>query len=198
MQGLRITTQRAQIEISSKRAQLIIERPKPRMRIRTRRAQMNVERRAPQFSINREQLRQNRSGQKLQLPIDIGWEGVQHADLTRIGNNAARHGGNATGVEAIADISHERSRRRSHSATQQTPSAMPDTRQQIEWDMGYYDVKWEPHELIVEWDMTGQGPVITFNPHSVEIKLSRYPSVKITYDADYFERQHHKKFDKKI
>jgi hypothetical protein len=68
---------------------------------------------------------------------------------------------------------------------------------QVEWDMGYRNVSWTPHEMQINWEM--ERPKISVNPHSIEIKLSRYPMLKITFNPEYFEMQRkRKKVDQKI
>jgi hypothetical protein len=195
MQGLSITTQRAQIEIRTKRAELIIERPRPRMNIRVRRARMTVNRRMPTFRVNWEQIRAE-SGltPMVRHAIEAGNEGARQATKA-IGEIADR--GNrmmdSTGLDVIAAISKERSQRKPEGEFNVAP--MPRNLPKVEWDAGEFSIDWEPHEMMVEWDMP--KPSIRFNPHTVEIKISRYPLVKITFDPSFFEKKI-KKYDKDI
>jgi hypothetical protein len=196
MQGISITTQRAQLDIRTKRAELIIERPRPRMNVRTRRARMTINRRMPTFKVNWEQVRAE-SGlvPSIRFAIENGQFGSQQGwqAVGEIAQNGDRMM-DSTGLDVIADISRERSRRQRPEG-EFNVAPMPRNLPQVEWDHGEFSVEWEPYELEVTWDMP--KPQIRFNPHTVEIKLSRYPLVKITYDPEFFEKRI-KKLDKKI
>lgn len=199
MQGISITTQRAQIQIRTERAQVQIDRPRPRMNIRTRRARMHVEHRSPQFRISKTPMVvHNGASALLRGAYESHAPGIQQATRGgRFATSQGQGGGHSDGsLQEMKEFTSEQVQKAA-SAPSSRPSVVQQMRQQIEWDMGYRDVTWEPFEMVIEWDMDVR-PSIKVKPHSIEIKLSRYPSVKVNINAEYYERLDKRKYDKRI
>lgn len=204
MQGISITTQRAQIQIRTERAQVQIERARPRMNIRTRKARMNVERRSPQFRISRQLRVDSATAQALQRAYEnytssgrkTAPQGISPSVSSQGSHEHAAHGSDGN-LQDMREYASEQAQRSTAKAAARRPSAVQTIQQQIEWDMGYSDITWEPFEMVIDWDMDIR-PKVSVIPHSIEIKLSRYPSVKVNINAEYYERLDRRKFEKKI
>ena len=201
MQGISITTQRAKMEIHTERAQVNIQRHRPRMRVSTRKARMIINRQRPQFRIEKEVFHA-KSNRGSKLDIDIG--GIQRTDAPPPSGSLSLTGGlehdipdKGHSLQGIRSFSAAQSVRRKSNmgADAQTPAEY--TKNRLEWDMGTNSVSWEPFEMTIEWDMT---PPLQVNvtPHSIDIRLSRYPAIKVNVNAEYYEQLNKLKYDKRI
>ena len=66
----------------------------------------------------------------------------------------------------------------------------------VEWDMGTTKINVSPYELNIEWGDT--SPEITVEPHSVEIFMENYPSIKISVVEDRLMITQGRNVDKKV
>lgn len=197
MNGISISSQRAKLSIESTRAQLNISNPRPRMYVRSKPARMSIDRKAPTFKVNWEKVR-SESGltPPVRFAVTKGQQAYQEAwdAVGYIAEKGTRMMDMNSG-DVVAQLAYERSQPRRMEANL---GRMPENLPEIEWDMGYFSIDWEAYELIIEWDMTGSGPKITVDPHSVEIRLSQYPNVTIHFEPDFLNEHVKRKIDRKI
>lgn len=73
----------------------------------------------------------------------------------------------------------------------------------IEWDVGYINIEWSPHQLEFNWNVQSR-PKIVVHPHSVKIYMRRKPSIEIIADSAHrlynksSGRSAGRKIDKKV
>lgn len=181
MNKITITTQRPQLEITSKPAKLNIRRPRPKMSITHNRATFKAQRKMPRFKLNWEKARQD--------------GGLPYGMLRALQNHAAQS--NNKTLEAIAKIAQRgdvamqfhtgqsSAMQIARTYAEQNLAEVNVRREQpgmpeVEWEQGEMVIHWQNYELRIQWDI--EQPIIEVEPYSVEIKLSNRPKVTIKVD----------------
>lgn len=172
-----ITHQNGEIEITTQRARMDITTQRPQLRLIRNAPRMNVDRRLPQMHIDRSQA-QALIGNAPILQINRQYyETTREQAVSNIGN-VASEGTQMMQIEnpgsTLADLAAQES---DSDLGELTASAMPPP--QIDWENGYLNIDWTPGSMQMEWDVNSMVD-IRVEPYSVEVRLSKYPDIKIT------------------
>lgn len=183
MKTLEISTVRPHLEINSTRARIDITNRVRRFSAKRVAPKMNVEQKAASFKVDWSSV-WAQSGRR--SPSQLSNYMVQNSRakveqaISRIVSNGdyVKHveayrgsAGNPIGELAWQNYMEDTS-------VETNVGLMPETSPNIEWDPGYIHINWTTGEVQIEWDDNFR-PDIEFTPHSVEIRLSAHPEVKI-------------------
>jgi hypothetical protein len=145
-------------------------------------SQTNAARGAPPPEIAGMQLREEGVRSTLEAIGRIASTGTQLGDAARGGNR-------------VAEIAQQQTRMRARSEINIASS--PQNQPPVEWDMGYLNIEWSPDTNQLEWTENTR-PVVNITPHSVEITMKQYGSIKITVDEEKVVQLSGKKVDVKL
>ncbi len=190
---LEITRQDAQIEVITHKAKVEISTRRPRFRMYRNHARFQMDRRLPTMRVDRtlqsmtlgvgpvlQSARQyfaDSMQQGLENIATIASEGTMLMKIENKGNPIAELGARALEKPEI----------------RLNTVALPQA--EISWDPGYVNVKWTPASLSLEWD-TSAWADIRVEPHYVEIRMKKYPEVKIRVFYDTKSQSGGKHVDK--
>ena len=188
MNRIQITREYAQIEVTSRRAKLNIETPRPEMKIvRSSRARMMVQRSAPRMRINWDKVRPI-TNQPMQPVRAQSSSEDYRLDIDDRGYMQYR---NATGSMVQAAVRGNRlARSRTdmiRNAAAQARSSPLEVRMQalasaLEWELGSVHIDWEIDPLQIEWSVS--RPRIEVEPYAVEIRMRNYPKLHVSYNPE--------------
>lgn len=172
-----ITRQDAEIEVRSRRAKIEMSSHRPHFRLRKNAARMHIDRRLPQMHVDRTQAaamfgtapvlqmnRQNFLNARQKVLGNIASMSAEGTALMSIEN-----GGNS-----LADIA---AQAMEEGTGVLNISALP--KPDINWESGYLNINWTPGNIDLEWDVSSWVD-IRVEPHYVEIRMVKYPEIKIT------------------
>lgn len=185
MKVLDITTTRPQLDIRSTRAQMEITNSNRVRRFSAKRVapKMTVERKAASFKVDwastwAQSGRRSPAYLKNYLVQNSRRKVDQAISRTVNNGNYMQHVEAYRGTKRnpIGEIAWQSYM--NDSAVEVNVANMPDTTPDVVWDPGYVRIEWSTGEMQIEWDDNFR-PDVKVTPHSVEIRLSGYPEVKI-------------------
>lgn len=168
-----ITTHKARVEISTRRSQFRMTRNLARFRVDKRLPTMRLDRTAMYSALgigpvlqSARQYFQDAMQQSIENTGLISSDGDALMRIESGGNTIADLGAQAvdTGERSVN--------------TMGLPTA------EVNWEPGYININWTPGSLEMEWD-TSSWADIRVEPHYIEIRMKKYPEVRIrvTYDS---------------
>lgn len=183
MKVLEISTVRPHLDITTKRAELNMHNRIRRFSTKRVAPKMNVERKAASFKVDWSsvwaQLGRRSPTHLKNYMVQQSRAKVDQA-ISRINSNGeymknveAYKGSPSNPIGQIAWQNYLED-----GTVETNIASMPETTPSIEWDPGYLHIDWTVGELQIEWD-DFLKPDIEVTPHSVEIRLSEYPEVRI-------------------
>jgi hypothetical protein len=199
---LEITTVRPHLEVTSRRAQMEITNRIRRFSVKRVAPKMTVERKAPSFKVDWNRVwaqsgRRSPTHLKNYL-VQNSRRKVDQAIQRTVSNGShmqqieTYRGTNRNPVGEIAWQNYL-----NDSAVEVNVSSMPETRPDVVWDPGYVRIEWSTGELQIEWD-DNFHPDVKVTPHSVEIRLSAHPEVRIGVVEKNVSKYHGRKVNKKV
>lgn len=183
MKVLEISTVRPTLEITSKRAQVDITNRIRRFSSKRVPPKMSMERKAASFKVDWDSVwaqSGRRSPSHLRNYLVQNSRSKVDQAISRIVSNGdylkqieSYRGSSSSPIGEIAWQNYLED-----NAVETNVGLMPETSPTIEWDNSYLHIDWTLGDLQIEWDDNFR-PDIEFTPHSVEIRLSAHPEVKI-------------------
>jgi hypothetical protein len=164
---IEITSQRARIEISSRRPRFTLTRALPRMRVDRRLPKMHIDRSQADLLLNKgpvlltsRQAYLAARQQVLENIAGIASDGTAMLQIQNKGNTIAELAGQAADAN-MGELN---------------LSSLP--KAEIDWESDYINIDWAPGGMQMDWDVNSQVD-IRVEPHYVEIRMVKYPEVKI-------------------
>ncbi len=197
MAQLNITTVKPVIEIRTTNAKMQINSRRPRFKVSGEGTKLNISRKAPTFYMDTLQVKAERgtpSSEQQSIQLKAESQQAIMDGTARIATEGARVSALENTNDSVAEVLKSRETRR---PTSINVGMVPSDRPPVEWDMGYFNVEWSPDTQTLEW----QGefkPQISVSPHSVEITIKEYGSIKITVDESKLPKVSGKKVDVKM
>lgn len=197
MDAIRVQVDRPTLEITTTNAKVHIHTPKPRMRIRIKNASMAIRQEPPQFKLSKNEFRQQ---VKKRLSGGVPAEfkekaGEKVADKI---NRVLMIGEYALNGEEIISNEVQIAPHFDLSSLQELELNTSDIEApKLEWEEGHFIIEWSDYAIEIEWEDVG-GPVIEVEPHSIEVRLSHRPVVKISVNKDRVKEVVGKKVDKSV
>lgn len=156
------------LEIKTTPAKIEIRRRNLRVKVSSAMPRMTVNKKAPSFSMDAQALR---AANGRPTGVDKARQTSSQAQqdgLEAIGKIAQN--GDMLMRPDLYDVADVASMRTAQEAPQVNLGLVPDTRPQLEWTEGYFEVEWSEPERETSWE--GQVmPDIEVTPHSVEINV---------------------------
>jgi hypothetical protein len=173
---IEITRQDAVLEIITHRARVEISTQRPRFRLRHSIARMNIDKRMPTMHLDRSMLGP---------ALDIGPVLLAARDYYRNALQSGAESGGTLPVAGAAVLNLDNGKQaavRLSLPVADTSGGTLDLSSlraaEVNWDPGYLDINWTPGSFEMEWDVSSWVD-IRVEPHYVEIRMVKYPDVKI-------------------
>lgn len=197
MDAIRVKVDRPKLEITTTNAKVHIRNAKPRMRIRIKNASMAIQQEPPQFKLSEsEYRRQVRSMLSVGVPEELkARAGDRVADEI---NRVLMIGEYALNGEEISSSQVQIVPPFDELFLQELELNTNDIEApKLEWEEGHFIIEWSDYAIEIEWDDV-RGPEIEVEPHSIEVRLSHRPVVKISVNKDNIREAVGIKVDKKV
>lgn len=172
---LEITSQKAEFEIRTYNARVEISTRRPQFRLKRDIARFTLDKRLPMIRLDRTAMYNALGiGPVLQAARQYYHDAMQ-GSIDSIGAISAD--GTAmmniqNGGSAIVDLAAQSM----NSQLDLNIAALPPP--EINWEPGYININWTPGTFNMEWDVSTWAD-IRVEPHYVEIRMVKYPEVKI-------------------
>lgn len=198
MARINITTTKPEIEIRTTNAKMQMFSRRTNFRIRGNNTKLSMSSKRPTFKMDTSQTNAQRGAPSPEIVSEQLREEGKEAALEAIGRIAStgtQLGNVAAGGNRVAAVAKQQTGMKYRSEINIASS--PDSRPPVEWDMGYLNIEWSPDTNELEWE-DNPRPIVNVTPHSVEITMKQYGSIKITVDEDKVVHSSGKKVDVKL
>ena len=195
MARINITTTRPEIEIRTTNAKLQMFSRRSSFKIRGSNAGFTASSKNPTFKMDTSQTNAARGAPSPEIAsMQRREEGVRDAmnAIGKIASTGTQLGNAARGGNRVAEVAQQL-----RPQSEVNIASSPQDRPPVEWDMGYLNIEWSPDTNQMEWEGNPK-PVVNVSPHSVEITMKQYGSIKITVDEDKIVHLSGKKVDVKL
>lgn len=182
---INIEQQTAQIDIDIQHARLRVKMPERRMEIRHTRPEMAVSSEAPEVRVDMDELKANAglktSGQLL-AAAEQKAEAAARQGVREIVNLAGFLGDVTVEGNKVAMAAKERMLAYRNPAMGRSP--VP-PRAEMDGKPGKLEIEWTGYDLLIEWTGDVMPEFYVEPPCSVNVEISRPPSLKITVEEVY-------------
>ncbi|MDL2220632.1 DUF6470 family protein [Eubacteriales bacterium OttesenSCG-928-N14] len=167
MTATALPRERYYLEIQSRRAQLNIQSPRPSMEISRTKPEFTVTKKRPTFKVaNRSQLNaESGLANPVQLSRQFAQKGRQEGHEA-IGLRS-QEGDYLMNIHKGGSIAGMAKQRLQKKMPETNVGLMPQSRPQIEWDLGELSIDWSDPKLTIDWNVS--RPQLSVTPHVVEI-----------------------------